>query len=149
MNLSINEIYFSQLTPNLISVNTTGNKKIVKVGVTGDVSSISNISFVNKDGNPILSNVKFTLDKDWENHLTEHIDHPENTKKELKIDVDKVPKDSFYAVIDGKDSKGKYLSFIKFARFLKCLKKFQNCLQELKKLLLLQVNQKIDWCLKK
>jgi hypothetical protein len=55
----------------------------------------------------ILNDVKFTLDKDWENHLTENIENVEtNGKKELNINVGNIPKESFYAVINGKDSQG-------------------------------------------
>ncbi|RZC40593.1 uncharacterized protein BDFB_000657, partial [Asbolus verrucosus] len=91
--------------------NLTGNKsgnrkKVVKLGLTGDIKSISNISFVSRDGNPILDNVKFTLDKDWENYLTENVENIEtNQRKEVNINVETIPDKPFYAVINGKDSR--------------------------------------------
>ncbi|KAJ3623015.1 hypothetical protein MTP99_019275 [Tenebrio molitor] len=103
---------------NVTGANKTKSKrKFLKLGLNGDVSSISNISFVSEDGNSILNDVKFTLDKDWENHLTENIENVEtNGKKELNINVGNIPKESFYAVINGKDSQGhdfKRLSYIR------------------------------------
>ncbi|KAJ8945643.1 hypothetical protein NQ314_009178 [Rhamnusium bicolor] len=51
---------------NTSSQSSTGNvKKIMKLGISGYITSINNISFVDKDGQAILDNVEYTLVKDW------------------------------------------------------------------------------------
>ncbi|XP_044256195.1 uncharacterized protein LOC123006088 isoform X2 [Tribolium madens] len=77
------------------AVNKTGNKKkILKVGLTSAISNITHISFVNRDGNPILSNVSYLSDN-----------------KEIQV-----PNESFYAVIDGIDSKGDNFRRLSYVR---------------------------------
>ncbi|XP_015835407.1 uncharacterized protein LOC103314874 [Tribolium castaneum] len=83
------------------AVNKTGNKKkIVKLGNISSISNITNVSFVTRDGNPILSNAKL------ESH----------NNNSLNINVEKVPNESFYAVIDGIDSKGHNFRRLSYVR---------------------------------
>ncbi|KAJ3640115.1 hypothetical protein Zmor_003431 [Zophobas morio] len=116
----------TKLTTNAIVTvqNLTGSNKknqtrpkIVKLGIVGDVSSISNVSFIGEDGTPILRDVKFAPDKNWENYLTENIDGTgSNVTKELNISIKNVPKGPFYAVVNGKDAQGNDFQRLSYVR---------------------------------
>lgn len=83
-------------------------RKVMKLGITGDITSITNITFVNKNGDPILDNINPKFDQNWQKYLTENIDDIEtDQKKELDIELKKLPQEPFYAEINGKDSKGR------------------------------------------
>lgn len=80
----------------------------MKLGLSGNIGLITNISFVTPNGQPIRENVRFSLGNNWDQHLTEDVENIEtDERKEVNIvDVADIPKQPFYAVINGKDSHG-------------------------------------------
>lgn len=73
----------------------------MKLGISAYITSISNISFVDKDGQPITDNTKYTLVKD--SIAENNISHQD---REIDVEFYNTPEKPAYAVIQGKDSEG-------------------------------------------
>lgn len=73
----------------------------MKLGISASITSINSISFVDKDGQPITDNVKYTFDKD---SLKESNISYQNT--EVDVEFFNGKEQPTYALIQGKGSEG-------------------------------------------
>ncbi|XP_018565001.1 uncharacterized protein LOC108906271 [Anoplophora glabripennis] len=93
--------------------NSTGSdRKVMKLGISAYITSISNISFVDKDGQPIIDKTKYTLVKDSiaENNIS-HRD------REIDVEFYSTPEKPAYALIHGKDSEGNDFSRLTYISY--------------------------------
>ncbi|KAJ8923528.1 hypothetical protein NQ315_010106 [Exocentrus adspersus] len=81
--------------------STGSDRRIMKLGISAYIKSISNISFVDKDGQPLADNADYTLVKD---SLTEN--NVSDPDREIDVELHDVSKKPTYALIQGKDSEG-------------------------------------------
>ncbi|KAL1492669.1 hypothetical protein ABEB36_010893 [Hypothenemus hampei] len=88
-----------------IQVNNDNTKDMMKLGVTGAITHITDISLLDSDGETVLSNISYN---GQEKYVAQNVDNvPDMENKEINVEIEKLDrKTPFYALIKGKDNEG-------------------------------------------
>lgn len=82
------------------------NKQLLKLELSGDITEVKRITFLDERGEPLRKNIEFTLNKKAE-ELTEDTESIEPTSgNEIDIETESIPNTPFYVKIAGTDING-------------------------------------------
>lgn len=89
---------------------SNANRKFIRVEYSGGITKINSVTFVDENGETLIDNVGFTVNKSKKEDLTDDVENIEtDADNELNIEAEEIPHIPFYIRVNGKDANGRFL----------------------------------------
>lgn len=100
---------YRQIEHNIVCITglSSANRKLIKVEFSGDITKINRVTFVDENGETLIDNVGFMVNKSKTEDLTDDVENIEtDADNELSIEAEEIPHIPFYIRVNGKDING-------------------------------------------